>query len=161
MDYKPLAKLQNYWGTWVAQWIKHLPSARVMIPGFWNQASCLAPDSVGNLLLPLPLPLSVLLSFSNKILKKKETLTTFYLWGWSPHDLITFQRTYLYISSLWILEFSIRPSLAGGRRQVGGIGHKHSVSSTVLQPPPLWTSVVVGEAGKEWIKPWTLVHLFW
>ena len=36
------------WGTWVAQSVKHLPSAQVMIPGFWDQA--LSPASSGSLL---------------------------------------------------------------------------------------------------------------
>ena len=43
-------------GAWVAQSIKHLPSAQVMIPGSWDRALHQAPCSVGGLLLPLPLP---------------------------------------------------------------------------------------------------------
>ena len=41
-------------GTWVAQSVKHLPSAQVMIPRFWNQAPW-------SLLLSLPLPLPLLM----------------------------------------------------------------------------------------------------
>ena len=55
-------------GTWVAQLVKHLPWAHVMILGAWNSAPCWAPCSAGSLLLPLPLPPSPLLvlSFSFK-----------------------------------------------------------------------------------------------
>ena len=44
-------------GTWVAQLVKRLPSAQVMIPGSWDRVLNQAPCSVGCLLLPLPLPL--------------------------------------------------------------------------------------------------------
>ena len=69
-------------GTWVVPWVKHLPSAQVMILGVlgpaWNQAPC----SVGSLLLTLPLSphptlflcvllLSLPLGLSNKIFGKK------------------------------------------------------------------------------------------
>ena len=47
----------KYGGTWVAQSVKHLPLAQVMIPGSWDQAPHWAPFSEGSLLLPLPLPL--------------------------------------------------------------------------------------------------------
>ena len=47
-------------GAWVAQWVKHLPFARVMIPGSWDPASRRAPCSVRSLLLPLLIPLLVL-----------------------------------------------------------------------------------------------------
>ena len=54
-------------GTWVAQSVKHLPSAQVMIPGSWDGALHWAPCSPGSLLLPLPLPLLVhFLSVSNQ-----------------------------------------------------------------------------------------------
>ena len=45
-------------GAWVAQSVKCLPSAQVMIlrTMSWEQSPCLAPCSVGSLLLPLPLP---------------------------------------------------------------------------------------------------------
>ena len=43
-------------GAWVAQWVKPLPSARVMISGSWDRAPHRALCSAGNLLLPLPLP---------------------------------------------------------------------------------------------------------
>ena len=42
-------------GTWVAPLVKLLPSAQVMIPGFWDQVLHWAPCSVGGLLLPLPI----------------------------------------------------------------------------------------------------------
>ena len=41
-------------GAWVAQLVKCLPSAQVMIPGFWDQALHRAPCLAGSLLLPLP-----------------------------------------------------------------------------------------------------------
>jgi len=43
-------------GAWVAQMVKHLPLARVMIPESWDRAPHWAPCSTGSLLLPLPLP---------------------------------------------------------------------------------------------------------
>ena len=46
----------NSEGTWVAQLVKHLPLAQVMIPGSWDQALHPAPFSAGSLLLPFPLP---------------------------------------------------------------------------------------------------------
>ena len=60
-------------GAWVAQSVKQLPSARVMIPGFQDGAPHQAPCSVGDLFLPLPLPfplfmLSLLLSLSSNFL---------------------------------------------------------------------------------------------
>ena len=49
--------MSHTWDTWVAQSVKHLPLAQVMITGSWDQAPChRAPCSVGSLLLPLPLP---------------------------------------------------------------------------------------------------------
>ena len=48
-------------GAWVAQSVKHVPLAQVMILGSWNQALHQVPCSVGSLLLPLPLPLQPLL----------------------------------------------------------------------------------------------------
>jgi len=64
-------------GTWVAQSVKHLPSAQVMISGSQDRVPHQAPSSVGSLLLPLPLPLCLLvlslslpLSQINKIFKK-------------------------------------------------------------------------------------------
>ena len=44
-------------GSWVAQSVKRLPLAQVMISGSRDQAPHRAPCSVANLLLPLPLPL--------------------------------------------------------------------------------------------------------
>ena len=46
---------ESFWGTWVAQSVKHLPLAQVMIPGSWDPALHQAP-----LLLPLLLPLPFL-----------------------------------------------------------------------------------------------------
>ena len=55
--------------------IEHLPSAQVVISGFYNRGLCQASCSVGNLLLPLPLPtipaLSLSISQINKIFKNK------------------------------------------------------------------------------------------
>lgn len=57
-------------GSWVAQLVKPLPSAQLVILGSWNGALCQAPCSVRNLLLPfLPLltaPPSCALSLSVK-----------------------------------------------------------------------------------------------
>ena len=55
----------------MAQSVKRLPSAQVMISGSWDGAAHWAPCSVGSLLLPLPLSLLVLfsLSLSNKGIK--------------------------------------------------------------------------------------------
>ena len=57
------------WDAWVAQSIKHLPSAQGVIPGYWDRAPHRAPCSAG-LLLPLPLPAAppavLSLSLSNK-----------------------------------------------------------------------------------------------
>ena len=44
-------------GAWVAQSVKRLPLAQVMIPESWDQALHQAPCSTGSLLLSLPLPL--------------------------------------------------------------------------------------------------------
>ena len=45
-------------GAWVAQLVKRLPSAQVMIPGSWDRAPHGVPCSAGSLLLPLPLPVA-------------------------------------------------------------------------------------------------------
>ena len=45
---------------WVAQSVKWLPSAWVMISGSWNHAPHWALCSMGSLLLPLPLPATLL-----------------------------------------------------------------------------------------------------
>ena len=45
-------------GAWVVQLAKCLPSAQVVIPGSWDQAPHGAPYSMGNLLLPFPLPVT-------------------------------------------------------------------------------------------------------
>ena len=47
-------------GAWVAQSVKHLPSAQLIITGSWDRAHHRAPCSVGSLLLPLPLLLPLL-----------------------------------------------------------------------------------------------------
>ena len=44
-------------GPWGAQSVKRLPSAQVMVSGFWDRALCQASCSLGSLLLPLPLPI--------------------------------------------------------------------------------------------------------
>ena len=45
---------------WVAQSVRHLPSAQIMIPESWDPAPHWAPCSAGSRLLPLPLPLPLL-----------------------------------------------------------------------------------------------------
>ena len=52
-------------GAWVAQWVKCLPLAQIMISGSLDRAPRWTPCSAGNLLLSLPLPL-LLHSLSNK-----------------------------------------------------------------------------------------------
>ena len=47
----------------MAQSVKHLPLAQVMISGSWDQVLHWAPCSAGSLLLPLPLP-SLVISLS-------------------------------------------------------------------------------------------------
>ena len=59
-----LHKAMTFRGLWVAQSIKRLPSAQVMILGSWNRVSCRAPCSAGSLLLFLPFLLVFLLSLS-------------------------------------------------------------------------------------------------
>ena len=44
-------------GTWVAQSLKRLPLAQVIIPGSWDRALHRVLCSAGSLLLPLPLPM--------------------------------------------------------------------------------------------------------
>ena len=59
----------------MAQYVKRLPSAQVMISGSWDRALCQAPGSVGNLLLPLLLHLLVhALSVSSKQILKKNKI---------------------------------------------------------------------------------------
>ena len=58
--YYYLAHQSLSWSTWVAQLVKHLALAQVMIPGSWDGAPSWAPCSVGTLLLPplaLPWPM--------------------------------------------------------------------------------------------------------
>ena len=47
-------EIENLRSPWVAQVVKRLPSAQVMIPESWDQARHQASYSVGSLLLPLP-----------------------------------------------------------------------------------------------------------
>ena len=77
-------KIGQKWGTCVAQPVKHLPSAQVMIPGSWDlvlhQASLLSKESASPsplLLFSLSLSLSLSCSQVNKILK-----TTTEVPGW-------------------------------------------------------------------------------
>ena len=46
-------------GAWVAQWVKPLPLAQVVISGPWDRAQHWALCSVGSLLPPLSLPTSL------------------------------------------------------------------------------------------------------
>ena len=66
-------------GAWVAQWVKPLPSAQVMISGSWDRVPHRAPCSAGSLLPPLlSLPASLPtcdLSLSNKKKSLKEIKT--------------------------------------------------------------------------------------
>ena len=63
-----LSNMSLIWGTWVAQLVKPLPLAQVMISESWDPVPCWAPCSAGGLLLPLPVPLAppfmLTLSFS-------------------------------------------------------------------------------------------------
>ena len=65
----------------MAQWVKHLPSAWVMVPGSWVQAPYQAPLSARSLFLPLPLPTIPQLVFSlcqiNKQTNKQNLLKTY------------------------------------------------------------------------------------
>ena len=51
--------LRVSWGAWVAQWVKPLPLAQVMIPASWDRAPHQALCSAGSLLPPLSLPASL------------------------------------------------------------------------------------------------------
>ena len=50
---------QKSWDAWVAQWVKPLPSAQVMISGSWDWAPHRALFLAGSLLPPLSLPVSL------------------------------------------------------------------------------------------------------
>ena len=52
-------KIRLAWGAWVAQWVKPLPSAQVMISGSWDRALHLVLCLAGSLLPPLSLPASL------------------------------------------------------------------------------------------------------
>ena len=57
-------------GAWVAQLVKRLPLAQIMILESWDQVLHQAPCSAGSLILPLTLPplmLSLSLSQINKL----------------------------------------------------------------------------------------------
>ena len=55
------------WDAWVAQSVKHLPSAQVMLPGSWDRTPHWAPCSAGSLLLPLPQPLPLACALSHTL----------------------------------------------------------------------------------------------
>ena len=78
----------------MAQSVKHLPSAQVMIPESWDGAWHGAPCSVGSLLLPLPLAAAHALSLSqiNKIFLK-NTIVQFVWWHLTKYE--------------WMLHFKI------------------------------------------------------
>ena len=52
----PPPKNAHAWGTWVVQLVKHLSSAQVMIPEFWDWVPSWAPHTAESQLLSLPLP---------------------------------------------------------------------------------------------------------
>ena len=85
-------------GAWMAQSVKHLTWAQVMISVSWDQVPCQAPHWVGNLLLPLPLPLPTL-SQINIIFKKKgiavvyRTLSS--LWFLSQPSILSSSHCFL------------------------------------------------------------------
>ena len=55
-------------GMWVAQSVKHLPLAQVMIPGSWDQVLCWAPHSVESV---SPSPSASLCSLSDFFFEKE------------------------------------------------------------------------------------------
>ena len=60
-------KLYPGWGVWVAQSVKRLPSAQVMIPGSWDQAQRRLPAQQESASpSPSAPPSACALSFSNK-----------------------------------------------------------------------------------------------
>ena len=68
------------WGAWLAQWIKWLLSAQVLIQGTWALALSQGSCSAGCLLLPLPLSsiplmLSLVLSQIYQIFKIIKIIT--------------------------------------------------------------------------------------
>ena len=66
-------KYRQHWDAWVAQSVKHLPLAQVMILGSWDRAPCWAPCSVWSVLVSLHLLMHVLaFSLKNKIFFQKE-----------------------------------------------------------------------------------------
>ena len=72
-DVRRLYKMQVP-GAWVAQAVKHLPLAWVMISGSWDQVLHRAPCSEGRPLLPLPLPLCLLVLSHELFLKQIKYL---------------------------------------------------------------------------------------
>jgi len=78
------AENRMLWGVWLAQSVKRLPSAQVMIPGSRDRAPRQTPCSAGSLLLPLlvappayALSLSLSVKQTNTILKLKKIQLTF------------------------------------------------------------------------------------
>lgn len=95
---------------WVAQSVGHLPSAWVMISGYWDQALHQASCSAGILLLPLPLPFPLLVlicqmnkSFKNihSIIFNLESLFLLIRWIIIPADSVTC------LSLRWLSKVSI------------------------------------------------------
>jgi len=62
----------NKRGTWVAQSVKHLPSAQVMIPRSWDQALHRVPCSARSLSSLCPSPM-LMYSLKQTVFKKKRT----------------------------------------------------------------------------------------
>ena len=113
----------------MAQLVKHLPSAQIMIPGSWVQALNQAPCSAGSLLLPLfsvPPPahaLSLLLLFLSQInfkknLKKshKKSLKTFLRDAWVAQSVKYLPSAQVMILESWDPAQQQAPWLVGSLR---------------------------------------------
>lgn len=71
-------------GTWMAHWVKHLPSTQVMIPGPGMEPPNQAPHSAESLLLPLCLHLlmlsGLLSQISKNLSKRKKKRSEIKIW---------------------------------------------------------------------------------
>ena len=88
----------------MAQSVKHLPLAQVVISGSWNQVPHWALCSAGSLLLPLPLslPLIMLLSLSLSLINTKSLKRKIFCSTFTMHYLML---VHFHISSVlsWII----------------------------------------------------------